>query len=52
MDMLLDAKKSAEIHRRSVERVATGEVVYYLTNERGTASSTSNDDDEVTVLPS
>lgn len=49
--MQLDAKTSAENHRRFVERVAAAEVVYYLTSERGTANSTSNDNDEVTVLP-
>lgn len=49
--MLLDAETSAENHRRLVERVATAEVVYYLKNERGIANSTSNDDDEITVLP-
>lgn len=49
--MLLDAKTAAENHRRFVERVAAGEVVYYLTNEGGMANSTSNDNDDVTVLP-
>jgi hypothetical protein len=49
--MLLDAKTSSENHRRFVERVAAAEVVYYLTNKHGTANSTSNDDDEIAVLP-
>ena len=49
--MLVDAKTSVENQRRFIERVTATEVVYYLTSEHGAANSTSNENEEITVLP-